>query len=209
MQSLRQSYYDAFSAVYDGFVSLHSRDSQRLVREFLAGLIPAGGSRAVLDLCTGTGTLLSHLSAKAGPEGLTVGLDFSRGMLRRARAKTAGDSAVRLVRGRAESLPFPSARFQAVTCSHAFYELKGAARERALAEIVRVLEPGGVFLMMEHAEPASQPAKALFHLRLAVAGGARARRFLEAEQTVLEGRFGAVEKVLSPSGRSKVMVCKK
>jgi ubiquinone/menaquinone biosynthesis C-methylase UbiE len=208
MRRLRQRYYDAFSTVYDGFVSLHSRDSQRLVRGFLAGLIPAG-SGAILDLCTGTGSLLPHLSAKAGPKGLTVGLDFSRGMLRRARAKTAGDSAVRLVQGRAEALPFPSARFQAVTCSHAFYELKGTARDRALAEILRVLKPGGVFLMMEHDEPPSQPAKALFHLRLAVAGGSRARRFVESEQAILKSRFRSVEKVLSPSGRSKVMVCKK
>lgn len=209
MQSLRQRYYDAFSTVYDGFVSLHSRDSQRLVREFLAGLIPAGKRGAVLDLCTGTGSLLPHLSAQAGPGGLAVGLDFSRGMLRRARAKAAGHGAVRLVQGRAESLPFPAARFQAVTCSHAFYELKGAARERALAEIVRVLEPGGVFLMMEHDEPPTQPAKALFHLRLAVAGGRRARRFLQEEQAALAARFRTVDKVLSPSGRSKVMVCKK
>jgi demethylmenaquinone methyltransferase/2-methoxy-6-polyprenyl-1,4-benzoquinol methylase len=207
MRSPRQVYYDAFSALYDRFVALHSGDARRRVRAFLAGMVPAGNGERVLDLCTGTGALLPLLSDRVGPSGVVAAVDFSKGMLGRSRAKTAGRANVLLVQGRAESLPFAPASFQAVTCSHAFYELKGEDRERALQEIVRVLRPEGTFLMMEHDVPRNQPAKALFYFRLAVAGGGRARRFLKKERSVLERHFAHVEKVQSPSGRSKVWVC--
>ena len=45
------------------------------------------------------------------------------------------------------------ASFDAVTCSHAFYELKGETQERTLREILRILKPGKTFLMMEHDVP--------------------------------------------------------
>lgn len=50
-------------------------------------------------------------------------------------------------------LPFGADSFDAVTCSHAIYELSPEARERTLQEAQRVLRPGGQFLMMEHREP--------------------------------------------------------
>lgn len=207
MRSPRQRYYDAFSAFYDRFVALHSRDTQRELRQFLARLLPVREGDAVLDLCTGTGALLPYLAGRVGASGLAVGLDFSKGMLGRARVKTAGEPNVLLVQGRAERLPFAARSFRAVTCSHAFYELKGEQRERALAEIARVLEPEGTFFMMEHDVPPGQPAKALFYLRLTLAGGGRARRFLREERSVLQRHFGRVDKMPSPSGKSKVMVC--
>lgn len=209
MRRARQIYYDAFSSVYDRFVAWHSGDTQRDVREFLAGLLPAGERGAVLDLCTGTGLLLPYLAARVGEDGRVAGLDFSKGMLRRGAVKIADRPNVNLVQADAASLPFAAGCFGAVTCSHAFYELKGETRERTLREIMRVLKPGGLFLMMEHDVPVRQPARVLFFLRLAVAGAGRIRGFLSRERGILEAHFPSVEKVLSPSGRSKVMVCRK
>ena len=162
MRRARQIYYDAFSAVYDRFVAWHSGDSQRGVREFLAKLLPVGEGEIVLDLCTGTAVLLPYLAAEVGDQGRAIGLDFSRGMLRRGALKIVNRRNVSLVQADAASLPFVGGIFGAVTCSHAFYELKGETRERALREIGRVLKPDGVFLMMEHDVPAKQPARALF-----------------------------------------------
>ena len=209
MRRARQLYYDLFSNAYDRFVAWHSGDSQRLLREFLAGLLPVAKGGAVLDLCTGTGALLPHLEGKVGRSGRVFGLDFSKGMLRKGARKVVGRTNIFLVQGDAGSLPFSDCAFGAVTCSHAFYELKGDSRERALREIKRVLNHDGVFFMMEHEVPANQPAKALFSLRLAVAGAGRARGFLLQEQEILEAHFLSVEKIIAPSGRSKVMVCRK
>lgn len=118
-------------------------------------------------------------------------------------------SNILLVQGDAGSLPFSAGSFDAVTCSHAFYELKGETREHALQEIGRVLAPGGIFFMMEHDLPESPLIRVLFYIRLAVAGAGRVRGFLRQERALLERHFSSVEKVLSPTGRSKVMLCKK
>ncbi len=209
MRSARQIYYDGFSTMYDRFVAMHSGDSQRRVREFLAGLLPVVHGGAVLDLCTGTGSLLPYLAERVGPSGHVAALDFSRGMLRQGRRKTKERCNLLLVQGNAERLPFAAGSFGAVTCSHAFYELKGEAREQALREIGRVLAPGGTFFMMEHDLPERPLVRLLFYLRLAVAGAGRVEGFLRQERTLLERHFSRVGKVLSPTGRSKVMLCQK
>lgn len=209
MRHGRRAYYDVFSRLYDGFVALHSRDPEGMARKFLVDMIPVQNGGSALDLCTGTGTLLTHLQAKVGPNGQVVGVDFSPGMLKVAREKTRRFGNVNLVEADAGSLPFATGTFDAVTCSHAFYELKGETRERALQEIVRVLRPSGTFLMMEHDVPANAFVRALFYLRLTFIGGGRAGTFLDHEQEALERHFASVEKVMAPAGRSKVMICRK
>lgn len=142
MRRGRRAYYERFSRFYDCFVALHSRDKQGLARKFLVDQIPVPNAGSILDLCTGTGTLLPHLLAKVAPHGQVVGLDFSHGMLSVAQEKTRSLANIRLVEGDAGCLPFANGTFEAVTCSHAFYELKGDAQDQALQEIVRVLRPG-------------------------------------------------------------------
>jgi ubiquinone/menaquinone biosynthesis C-methylase UbiE len=209
MRRGRRAYYDTFSRFYDRFVALHSRDKQGLARKFLVDQIPVQNGGSVLDLCTGTGTLLTHMQAKVGASGQVVGVDFSHGMLKVAREKTRILANVRLVEADAGCLPFAPGTFDAVTCSHAFYELKGETQARALQEIVRVLKPAGAFLMMEHDVPANRLVRALFYLRLTFIGTRRPITFLRREQEVLEQYFGRVDKTLAPAGRSKIMICRK
>ncbi len=209
MRHTRQVYYDIFSRFYDRFVALHSRDKQGLARKFLVEQIPVQRGGRLLDLCTGTGTLLTYLRAKVGPDGEVVGADFSRGMLNVAQKKIKAFTNVSLVQADAGCLPFAAATFDAVTCSHAFYELKGETQDRALREIVRVLRPGGVFLMMEHDVPANPLVRALFYLRMISMGAGRAITFLHHEQELLQRYFHSITKVLASAGRSKVMICHK
>jgi ubiquinone/menaquinone biosynthesis C-methylase UbiE len=209
MRRVRQVYYDKFSRFYDRFVALHSRDVQGSARKFLADKLPVESGAWVLDLCTGTASLLSHLQAKVGRDGQVVGMDFSRGMLKVAHEKTRSLPNIHLVEADAGQLPFAAGAFDAVTCSHAFYELKGETKERALQEVVRVLRPQGAFLMMEHDVPSNAFVRALFYLRLTFIGAGRAITFLRHEQQVLMRYFGSVEKVVPPGGRSKVMICRK
>lgn len=209
MRRIRRAYYDWFSTFYDRFVSLHSRDKRGTARIFLVEqpAIQNGGS--VLDLCTGTATVLPLLAEKVGREGKVVGVDFSHGMLTVAQGKTRSLYNVFLVEADAGCLPFVHSSFDAVTCSHAFYELKGDTQDRALKEIIRVLKPGGTFLMMEHDVPTNPFVKALFYLRLTFIGAGQAVTFLRHERAFLEKYFENVEKRLAPAGRSKVMVCRK
>ncbi|MGA9624611.1 MAG: class I SAM-dependent methyltransferase [Bryobacteraceae bacterium] len=209
MKGVRRAYYDKFSRFYDRFVALHSRDAQGAARKFLADRVPVQNGGSVLDICTGTATLLTHLQAKVGGEGKVVGVDFSDGMLRVAQRKTRTFLNVHLVEADAGLLPFAAGSFDAVTCSHAFYEIKGEMANRALEEILRVLRPKGTFLMMEHDVPSNLLLRALFYLRLTFAGAGRAVAFLRREREVLEGHFRSVEKTLSPAGRSKILLCRK
>ncbi len=209
MRRLRRAYYDKFSRFYDRFVALHSRDPRGQARNFLAGQTAVQNGGAVLDACTGTGTLLSHLQEKVGRHGLVVGVDFSRGMLKASQEKTASFPNVHLVEADAGYLPFRAGAFDAVTCSHAFYELKGETRDRALQEILRVLRPKGAFLMMEHDVPSNLIVRTLFYLRLTIIGAGRAITFLRHEREVLERYFQSVEKTGLPTGRSKILICRK
>jgi ubiquinone/menaquinone biosynthesis C-methylase UbiE len=207
--ALRRLYYNGFSSFYDRFVDFHSRDKQGLTRKFLADQLPVEEGASVLDICTGTATLLSHLQAKVGFDGRVVGMDFSRGMLKVGRDKVKSLVNIHLVEANAKHLPFAAGTFDAVTCSHAFYELKGETQDGALREILRVLRPKGAFLMMEHDVPLNPFVRALFYLRLAFMGTGRAVCILRHEQELLGRYFGRVEKVVVPAGRSKILICRK
>lgn len=202
----RIHYYDAFSRVYDRFVAAHSSDREGRLREQLTNCAGLGPGDRVLDLCTGTGALLPGLSRRVEAGGLVVGLDFSRGMLERARRKTLEETAVALVEADAERLPFRAGSFAVITCSHAFYELKGEGADRALEEVVRTLGPGGRFLMMEHEVPAKLWVRLLFYVRLLSMGLRKALEVLGHEEAFFRRHFGVVERVTTATGRSKIII---
>jgi ubiquinone/menaquinone biosynthesis C-methylase UbiE len=207
MRPLRTVYYDLFSKVYDRVIELHSRDKEGRLRQALAERTGVGAGGAVLDLCTGTGAVLPALVRQVGPSGLVIGLDFSMGMLEKAAKKVRKAGALNcfLVMANAAHIPFGNGSFDAVTCSHAFYELQGSVRDQALAEIERVLRPGGVFCMMEHELPANPVIRFLFAIRMMVAGGTTVKGFLAQEMELFARRFDRVRKEVLPGGSSKVI----
>ncbi|RLA98461.1 MAG: hypothetical protein DRG83_14455 [Deltaproteobacteria bacterium] len=205
----RRKYYDVFSKIYDRFVALHSKDTQSNIREFLANITPISRGDRVLDICTGTGTLLLYLSRKVSDRGLVIGADFSRGMLEVAKQKVQFSDNVFLVESDVAFLPFKSASFDAVTCSHAFYELKGDVQDQVLKDIVRILKPGKPFLMMEHDLPENKFVRFLLYIRFFSMGAKKAIEILKHEKEMLEKYFHSVKKVETPTGRSKVWICYK
>lgn len=207
MKNFRRSYYNVFSRFYDKFVALHSSDAQGALRRFFSDQVPVKENESVLDICTGTGSLLLNLREKAGAYGLVVGVDFSAGMLRVGQEKTKVYDNVFLLASDVGYLPFDADVFGAVTCTHAFYELKGETQDRALAEIARVLKPGRPFLMMEHDMPKRALIRFLFYVRLFSMGAKRAIHILRHERQTLEKHFSVVEQIVTPTGRSKVMIC--
>jgi demethylmenaquinone methyltransferase/2-methoxy-6-polyprenyl-1,4-benzoquinol methylase len=193
--------------VYDRFVALHSAEKQGDLRKRLADQSNVSRGARVLDLCTGTGSLLLSLHDRVHPTGMVVGLDFSRGMLDVARQKNPKHKNIYLIQADAGSLPFREKAFHAVTCSHAFYELKGKCQDACLIEVVRALKKSKPFLMMEHEIPKNRFIRMLFYIRLLSMGPSRAFQVLRKEETFLRGYFHIVKKIPMPGGRSKVLLC--
>lgn len=107
---------------------------------------PAGRGLA-LDLAGGTGDIASRLG-EAGWS--VVVLDPSEGMMREGRDRNFGPR-VRWVGGDAVAIPFPDKTFDLVTISFGLRNVQG--RRAALAEALRVLVPGGLFLCLEFSTP--------------------------------------------------------
>ncbi|RLA85777.1 MAG: hypothetical protein DRG40_03925, partial [Deltaproteobacteria bacterium] len=112
---IRRKYYDLFSPFYDAFVTLHSGDRGGVLREMLAETTGLKEGNTVLDICTGTGSLLVNLQGKVGEKGRVIGVDFSRGMLKVAKEKTRHLKNVFLVEADVSCLPFKGEAFDAVT----------------------------------------------------------------------------------------------
>jgi SAM-dependent methyltransferase len=97
------------------------------------------GARRLLDVGTGEGQV-ARLASRLGLE-VVVGVDPTRGQLEAARARAGGP---RFTRAVAEALPFATASFDAVLASLVFEHI--VPYREAIAEVGRVLEPGGRFL---------------------------------------------------------------
>ncbi len=105
----------------------------------------------VLDLCCGTGdmTFALHRQTK-GADVELYGADFSHAMLVRARDKSE-ERRIRWIEADALHLPFTANKFQLVTSAFGFRNL--ANYDRGLAEIYRVLAPGGEVGILDFGEP--------------------------------------------------------
>jgi demethylmenaquinone methyltransferase/2-methoxy-6-polyprenyl-1,4-benzoquinol methylase len=211
MSSLRQIYYDLFSKVYDFIIRLHSKDIEGSLRRFITGKTDLSKGDRALDLCTGTGSVAVKLAEQVGQNGLVIGLDFSRGMLEKAKEKAfrLNLKQLYLVQAYANQLPFKDSSFSGVTCSHAFYELKGRERTIAIDEVARVLRMGGRFCLMEHAKPQKRIPRLLFYVRIFFLGAKDARKFLGEEESILGEHFKNVMGQMSPTGRSKLISAEK
>jgi demethylmenaquinone methyltransferase/2-methoxy-6-polyprenyl-1,4-benzoquinol methylase len=193
--------------MYDLVIKLHSRDIEGSLRRFITEKANLSQGEKALDLCTGTGSVPIELAKQVGEKGLVVGLDFSRGMLEKAgkKAKNSKIDQLHLIQANASQLPFQNASFHGVTFSHAFYELKGDERTRAIDEVERGLTDGGRFCLMEHARLEKAFVRLLFYIRIFFLGSKDARKFLAEEGSMFGERFKNITKVMSPTGKSKLI----
>jgi ubiquinone/menaquinone biosynthesis C-methylase UbiE len=207
MKPIRRFYYDAFSKIYDLVIRLHSQDTEGSLREFIADRTMLSEGQRALDLCTGTGSVALALARPLGERGLAVGLDFSEGMLRKAKRKASrfGMDRLHFVQADASHLPFKSSSFHGVTCSHAFYELKGEERKGAIDEVARVLVEGGRFCLMEHATPQRLLLRLLFYIRILFLGSKDVMTFLAHEESIFGAEFDHITTAMSPTGKSKLI----
>jgi demethylmenaquinone methyltransferase/2-methoxy-6-polyprenyl-1,4-benzoquinol methylase len=184
--------FDRISGIYDLLntamtAGLHHRWRERAADEARVGT----GSR-VLDVATGTGDLALELARRVGPTGEVIGSDFAEGMLDRARAKAAagdpGTARPRFEWGDALELPYEDDSFDAATVGFGARNFDDLAR--GLAEMVRVVRPGGRVVVLEITTPTRPPLSFFYRLwfdRLVpalglIAGRLEARRSSRAQE---------------------------
>jgi demethylmenaquinone methyltransferase/2-methoxy-6-polyprenyl-1,4-benzoquinol methylase len=137
---------------YDRYAGLLSFGQDPRWRRFLVARIEAGPDEAVLDVATGTAAVAIELARRHGCR--VVGLDQSPEMLRAGRARVAEAGLagrVELVEGNAERLPYPDGVFAALTFTYLLRYVESPAG--TLAELARVVRPGGTVAALEFAMP--------------------------------------------------------
>jgi ubiquinone/menaquinone biosynthesis C-methylase UbiE len=139
----KQTFFDAWAPRYDCLLTtvFYQAIHQRML-EFAA--LPPDGS--VLDLGCGTGRLLQRL-AQQYPDLWGTGLDLSPQMVVAAEARNGCDR-LQFTTGNAENLPFPDAAFDAVFSTISFLHYPNP--DVVMAEISRVLKPGGCFYWADY-----------------------------------------------------------
>jgi len=110
---------------------------------------PVHPGEAILDIGCGAGVDSLIAARMVGPSGSVRGIDLVREMLNRAKenSKLVGAENVEFTEGSAEGLPFPDASFDAVVSNGVFNLV--VDKVKALEEVMRVLKPGGRFMVAD------------------------------------------------------------
>jgi demethylmenaquinone methyltransferase / 2-methoxy-6-polyprenyl-1,4-benzoquinol methylase len=156
--------FDRIAGVYDLMNTAMTAGLHHGWRERAVERAAVGPGDAALDLCCGTGDLALALRRRVGPSGRVVGADFSEPMLERAREKAIRQGAGDVAFGWADALelPYPDAAFDAVTVGFGVRNLGDL--DRGLAEMARVLRPGGRLVVLEITQPRRPPLSWFFAL---------------------------------------------
>jgi len=150
--------FDTISGNYDGLNRVISFGIDVKWRKKVLKLVAAKKPERILDIATGTGDL-AILMAQTGAREI-IGADISEGMMEVGRKKLKEkklDHRIQLVYGDSENLPFADNQFDAITVAFGIRNFE--TLEKGLAEILRVLKPGGIFVILETSVPTKFPYK--------------------------------------------------
>lgn len=141
--------FDEIAPRYDMLNHLLSFGIDKRWRKRVARIVALQKPSSVLDVATGTGDLIVEIKSKVECE--VVGVDLSREMIERGRAKLLRRGIeAQMLQGDAENLAMDSASFDAVTC--AFGVRNFGNLEAGLREFYRVLRPGAICCVLEYSK---------------------------------------------------------
>jgi demethylmenaquinone methyltransferase/2-methoxy-6-polyprenyl-1,4-benzoquinol methylase len=204
--------FDAVAERYDVMNDLMSLGLHRAWKSFAISIARPRSGERVLDIATGSGDLAVALCRKVLPGGEVWITDINRRMLERGRDRLLDSGlAVPAVQCDGERLPFPGAYFDCVTVGFGLRNM--TRKEAALAEMARVLKPGGRLVVLEFSKvwkPLERAYdwysfKVLPWLGNKVAGDADAYRYL-AESIRTHPDQAALAAMLRDAGFSQVEV---
>jgi ubiquinone/menaquinone biosynthesis C-methylase UbiE len=150
-----------------GFRILGAGHSLQDEEQVMGELLDLRSGEVVLDIACGPGNSTRRLVADVGDDGLVMGLDAAAPMLARAVTDTNAPN-VAYVRGDAEHLPFGDATFDAVSCFAALYLVDDP--DAVLAEMARVLRPGGRLAILTSVHRGPAPLRFAFGLSSLASG---------------------------------------
>jgi demethylmenaquinone methyltransferase/2-methoxy-6-polyprenyl-1,4-benzoquinol methylase len=154
--------FDAIAPRYDLLNHVLSAGLDKRWRDQAVDALELPRGARVLDVCTGTADL-ALATVRRVPESSVLGVDFSGAMLRLGLTKVREQGlqrAIQLVRGDATRIPVETASCDAATIGFGIRNV--AEPERALAEIARVLRPGGRLAILEFGQPAIPGVRTLY-----------------------------------------------
>lgn len=204
--------FDSVAPKYDLMNDVLSFGLHRAWKAYAVALANVQSGDRVLDVAGGTGDLASAFATQVGVGGSVVLTDINEAMLRAGRDRLLDTGrVVETAACDAESLPFANASFD--LASVAFGLRNMTHKEAALAEMCRVLRPGGRLLVLEFSTPAAPLRKAydLYSFRLmpwlgkVVAGDADSYRYL-AESIRMHPDQAALKLMMKAAGFGHVDV---
>lgn len=177
--------FDSVASRYDVMNDLMSLGMHRIWKQYTVTVADVRPGHQVLDIAGGTGDLALAFAKRVGPTGRVVHTDINEAMLRTGRDRLLDRGVVLpTVVCDAEHLPFPDQHFDRVSVAFGLRNM--THKDRALAEMCRVLKPGGRLLVLEFskvAAPLSKPYdwysfNILPKLGQMIAGDAESYRYL-------------------------------
>lgn len=155
--------FNTISGNYDGLNRVISFGFDKKWRKKVVEIVTSAKPETVLDVATGTGDLAIALAKT--PVKKVTGIDIAPKMLEIAQQKIARyqlSGKVEMITGDSEQLPFADQTFEAVTVAFGVRNFENL--EKGLAEICRVLKPGGMLVVLETSVPRKTPFKQGYRL---------------------------------------------
>lgn len=155
--------FNRIAPYYDLLNRLLSLGIDTIWRKKAIALLREKQPKMVLDVATGTADLALETARQLHAEQI-IGVDISTQMLEIGREKVAKkglSKVIQLREGDSENLPFPNNTFDAITVAFGVRNFEDL--ERGLAEMQRVLKPGGQLVVLEFSKPRVFPFRQIFN----------------------------------------------